>query len=215
MTTDLVIPADFAEALLLLREEGVLGPTFADFSKIVPPGDRGWDRYEQVGRVLGKAHDAIKWWLVDFLTYGEGAFSDRYAQAAEYLGLSERTLQDYHWVGQNVPRSRRREDLSFSHHRVVAKRKVTPEMQEALLAKAVSQRMTVRDLEDDVKQIAPARDGDEQPAWSADLMKRALDRRTVVEAAHNAVISARPSAGGWFVTNEAMARLRAAVGEEK
>ncbi len=39
----------------------------------------------------------------------------------EITGLNRQTLQDYKWVAENIPSSRRYEDLGFSHHVEVAK----------------------------------------------------------------------------------------------
>lgn len=67
-------------------------------------------------------------------------FGEEYAQAVEGLGLSPGTLVNYSYTCRQVARSRRRPELSFAHHRVVAP--LSPEGQRAWLGKAADNTWT-------------------------------------------------------------------------
>ena len=98
-----------------LEESGVITPTGLTLDP-----DISFMRYEALGRLLGRMHDATKWWIADWLLYGEQRFGERAAQAAAATVRSERTLVNYAWTASNVPPTRRRESLSFTHHVLVA-----------------------------------------------------------------------------------------------
>jgi len=213
-------PADIAGGDALaqvfdnLREENVLGPTWADFSKVIKRTKKGYETYEAVGLYLSKMYDASRWWLADWLLFGEGAFGDRFYQAAEVTGLSEATLADYLRVAENVPRSRRQERLRFTHHRCVAQRDITPEQQEELLQGAVDEQLTVRQLADRVRVLRADR---ALPGVNGDgsIEGTFVNKKTqLIEAGRAVVASARKRGGDYLVAGEAMARLRAAIGEE-
>lgn len=85
------------------------------------------DEYEHLGLFLGeffratrKPHDAAKWALGDFILFGEATLGEKYAQAMEATGRQRQTLMNYASVANRVPRSRRRETLTFTHHQMVA-----------------------------------------------------------------------------------------------
>lgn len=146
--------ASTATTIERLRDAGVLGDCWADFSLVLRGDDEEADYYtfESIGRFLAASHDAVRWWIGDWLVYGEGAFGDRIYQAAEALGLSERTLLDYQHVARYVPRSRRRPDLHFGHHRVVAPIRFTPDQQRDWLQRATDLNLSTREFKAFVEQ---------------------------------------------------------------
>jgi hypothetical protein len=103
-----------------------------------------FDSYEALGRFLGTLRDATAWWLGDWLLFGEAAYGEKYAQATEATGRSKSTLQNYLWVAQNVTRSRRRENLSWSHHVEVAK--LAPREQDRWLKRCEREGLSVEEL---------------------------------------------------------------------
>lgn len=110
--------------------------------------DMAFERYEAIGRFLGALGDAAKWAIGDWLLFGEKVYGERYAQAALATGRSEGTLQDYLRVALRVARRRRREDLSWWHHRVVAG--LEPADQRNWLERAAANGWTTRDLGEQV-----------------------------------------------------------------
>jgi hypothetical protein len=82
--------------------------------------DLTYSEYEAVGGLLGRMHQSLRFAIGDWLLLGETQFPDKAAQAAEVLQISEAGMLEYLRVSQKVPRSIRRENLSWSHHRAVA-----------------------------------------------------------------------------------------------
>lgn len=57
----------------------------------------------------------------DWWNYGEHRYGERAAIVAEgTLGYSYQTCRDAGWVATSIPMSRRRDSLTWSHHREVA-----------------------------------------------------------------------------------------------
>lgn len=112
----------------------------------------GW---EQVGAALGRVRRATRWWIGDWATYGEGRGYGDLTAVAERVGLSAQTVWDCAWVSRQVEPSRRREDLSWSHHREVAP--LPPDRQGAWLEKGASE------------------------GWSRDALRDAVHRHLLLE----------------------------------
>ena len=59
----------------------------------------------------------------------KGYYTDSkvYDELEAITGIGRKTIQEHKWVAENVDSSLRQEDISFSHHREVAK--LSPEKQ--------------------------------------------------------------------------------------
>lgn len=84
------------------------------------PDGLSYDEWLAKGQAYQAMAQSAMFWLGDYLAYGEDRFSERYAQAVAALGLSPHTAQNAVWVARKIPRSRRREGLSFGHHAELA-----------------------------------------------------------------------------------------------
>lgn len=82
--------------------------------------DLTYDQLEAVGMLLGRMHQSLRFAIGDWLRLIEERFPLRWSQAAEVLGIGEEGMREYLRVSEKVPRSIRREKLSWSHHRAVA-----------------------------------------------------------------------------------------------
>lgn len=198
-----------------LRESGVLGDCYADYGLVLTLRDEesDFDRYEAIGRFLAAAHDAARWWIADWLIFGEGAFGDRFYQVAEVTGLSESTLTDYARVALRVPRSRRRADVHFSQHREVAK--LDPDAQSFWLARAAERSLSTRELREEIsaesatsRETAPAEPGGGEVV--VDLVR--VDRSLLAAIVNRAKTADDPRYR--LVPDELVVQLRAAIGEE-
>jgi hypothetical protein len=108
------------------------------------PNDLAFSDYEHVGWVLGRLRDMTAWALGDWIEYGDAVYGQRYAQAVEATGRAKGTLMNYASVARRVPRSKRRAELSWSHHEAVAAR--NPVEQARWLNRAVTERLSVEEL---------------------------------------------------------------------
>jgi hypothetical protein len=86
-----------------------------------PGRETSFDEWAAFGADLGTAHDAVQFWIGDWMNLGDGLFGEQAAQAWEDVGLELATLQQYAWVARLVTAERRiGPPLSWSHHRAVA-----------------------------------------------------------------------------------------------
>ena len=79
-----------------------------------------YTQLEAVGGLLGRMHQSLRFAIGDYLLLLENMYPEKFSQGAEVLGISEEGLREYLRVSEKVPRSIRREKLSWSHHRAVA-----------------------------------------------------------------------------------------------
>lgn len=99
-----------------------------------------FDAWSQVGFTLRRIHKSWRWWIGDWVQYGEQKFGEMASQITDELDLDYQQVADCAYVAGRIPISRRRENLSWSHHREVAK---LPEPQaDAMLAQAEEARWT-------------------------------------------------------------------------
>ncbi len=97
-----------------------------------------------IGRRLGRIGRCNQWWLGDWLRYGTSKWGEKYAEAARITGYDARSLANMASIASAFPLSRRRENLTWSHHAAVAG--LPPEQQDEWLRRAQSERLSVADL---------------------------------------------------------------------
>jgi hypothetical protein len=101
-----------------LADAGAVTPTAFVLEELIT-----YDRYEALCAYMGQMNRSCSWWIGDLLLYGEGAYGERYAQAANATGLAEQTLMNRAWVCSSIPPERRLPGVPFSVHAAVASRK--------------------------------------------------------------------------------------------
>ncbi len=106
----------------------------------------------QVGTLLAKFERATSWALGDWLLHGESRpdWGERYSQAMEATELDYNQLANAKYVAQAFAQERRRDALTWSHHREVVG--LEPAAQDEWLTKAESEGWTVRQLRVKVKE---------------------------------------------------------------
>lgn len=109
-----------------------------------PASDLGIGEWAEVGRRLGSVGRNIQWLLGDWIAYGNSRFGERYTRAAKITGYDTQTLMNMVYVATHFPASRRRENLSWSHHEALAA--LDPEEQDSWLDQADQHRWSVSDL---------------------------------------------------------------------
>lgn len=96
--------------------------------------DVEFEQWLDIGKILCRASRAVQWWIGDWLAYGEHKYGEKYAQGEVITGIDPQTLKSYNFVAANVQKLRRRNFLSWSHHREVAA--LPPASQDDLLKQA-------------------------------------------------------------------------------
>jgi hypothetical protein len=98
-------------------------------------------------------HESSAWWLGDCLAFGEHRYMTRYRFAVNELGLGYSRARDLVYVSTHVPRARRREAASWSHHRLVAK--LPPDDQERWLEAAIAGRWSTAEMKAAIDRSRP------------------------------------------------------------
>jgi hypothetical protein len=109
-----------------------------------PRADIGLDEWSAFGRRFGEIGRCSQWWLGDWIHYGNTKFGERYSRAAKLTGYDVQSLMNMVYVASRFEISRRRENLSWSHHATVASFDVPG--QEYWLGRAVVDKLSVADL---------------------------------------------------------------------
>lgn len=119
-------------------------------------GELALAKWLDVLRGLGAMASGHQWWIGDALVYGEERYGEAFAQGEVELGLPPATAANYRYVASRLDRSRRREDLTWSHHAEVAR--LGPDAQAAALELAATEAWNVRQLRDYVALTYPQSD---------------------------------------------------------
>lgn len=149
MSGELALRVDL---LARLEESGWLTPTGL---RIDDPS-LSFERYEAVGRLLGRAAAALRWAVGDWLLYGEELYGESAAQASEALGISPEGRLELIRVARAIPFSRRRQGLGWGTHRAVAARWIEPAKREELLERAEREQWKTRQMEEAVRELKAA-----------------------------------------------------------
>ena len=116
MSVPAVIDKGGIELLIDLERQGALTATGLHLHD----PDLSYETFEAIGFLFGRMHQTLRFAIGDWLLLGERLYPERVWQAADCLGISEEGMKEYVRVSERVPRSIRREELSWSHHRAVA-----------------------------------------------------------------------------------------------
>ena len=106
--------------------------------------DPTFQEWADAGPRLMALEQALPWIIGDWLLYGETKWGEMYAQAMDVTNYSYSRLSTFVYVCRAIPIGRRRDDLSFGHHEVVAP--LEPDEQDAWLQIAASRKLSVHDL---------------------------------------------------------------------
>jgi hypothetical protein len=95
------------------------------------------DAWLAEGAQIARDHDGYQWRLGDWWNAGQRWCREHVAllRAPDWTGPSWQALHDCAWVARAFKPSRRREELTFAHHRIVAG--CRPEVADAWLDKCV------------------------------------------------------------------------------
>jgi hypothetical protein len=125
-----------------------------------PSHDLDVQEWAMAGRRIGAVSRSIQWLLGDWIAYGNLKFGERYARAAQITGYDTQSLMNMVYVASRFPFSRRRENLSWSHHEAVAA--LDDEDQCCWLDQASANRWSVADLRMMLRSARRKGDGDHE-----------------------------------------------------
>jgi hypothetical protein len=75
-----------------------------------------YEIWSALGPRIAARANASRWWLGDWVVFGERRYGHRYHVAIQATGLDYQTLRNYAVVARRFDPSRRRDNLSFQHH---------------------------------------------------------------------------------------------------
>jgi hypothetical protein len=84
------------------------------------PDELDFDEWRAVGERVARLSGSTAWWLGDWMHFGFWEYGQKYEEAIAATGLAYQTLANYRSVCERFDFSRRKENLSFSHHQLVA-----------------------------------------------------------------------------------------------
>lgn len=171
-----------------------------------------FEDWERLVVGLFRGERAIQFAIGDALVYGEALFGEPFAQieaTLERQGLrrAPESLRKYMWVAERVAPSRRRDDVSFTAHLLVAR--LSPEQQTEFLERTASKGLSTRELRE---QVVAASELLPVASPVADPSARALQLERVVDVATLIVNSCTPERDGRVCVDAPLfERLAAAV----
>jgi hypothetical protein len=143
----MTVPQMMAEAL---PADGV---NWTPNALVIPDG-LGFEAWEQVGGTLSIMERGHQWWIGDWLNYGERQYGEKYAQGVQETGRRRQTLANLAWVAGRIEVSRRRDNLSWSHHEAVTA--LEREDQDRLLDDAERKQWSRQELREAVQALKKA-----------------------------------------------------------
>jgi hypothetical protein len=102
-------------------ESLVKGSKFSDNGLILPNSTNEYE-WKKIGLELSRYEKTLTWWVADWLAFGELKYGDLKAivESPHWHGPGYGACRNATCVARAFRLSRRRDKLSFSHHREVA-----------------------------------------------------------------------------------------------
>ena len=89
-------------------------------TSLILPANLSFEDWEDLGKRLSGARESLRWWLGDWVNFGEAAYGEKYAQALDETKYSYSALRNIAYTAKNTPESLRHQALTFEHHATVA-----------------------------------------------------------------------------------------------
>jgi hypothetical protein len=110
----------------------------------MPDEDIDYHSWIIEGRRIGAIGRGSPWWVGDWLHYGTARWGERYLEAVKITGYDAKSLRNMRYVSSRFASSLRRDNLTWSHHALLAA--MEPDEQRHWLDRAVANRFSVEDL---------------------------------------------------------------------
>lgn len=132
-----------ANELIVVSELCELEKTSLKFKRDITQAE-----WMKVFKSLKTIEGCVQFWIGDALAYRQQRWG-MYDDIAEEVGIDKGTLSNIKAVAEKIEKPLRNGNLSFAHHQQVAY--LPPEKQEHFLQKAVDEKLSVRDLREEIK----------------------------------------------------------------
>ena len=109
-----------------------------------PNADMEYRNWVLEGRRIGAMGRASPWWVGDWLLYGATRWGERYVEAVKITGYDAKSLRNMRYVASRFPSSLRRDNLTWSHHALLAA--FEPDEQKHWLDRTTADKLSVDDL---------------------------------------------------------------------
>jgi len=129
-------------------------------TKLTFKRDVSKDEWMDVFKALKQVEGCVQFWIGDCLAYRQQKWG-MYDDIAEETGMEGNTLRQYKQVSEQVKSDTRVSDLSWTHHREVAS--LTPEKQELFLNRAIEEKLSVRELHNEIRKNGKIYESKELP----------------------------------------------------
>jgi hypothetical protein len=96
------------------------------------------------GRRIGAMGRGSPWWVGDWLLYGTARWGERYVEAVKITGYDAKSLRNMRYVASRFELSLRRDNLTWSHHALLAA--LETDEQKHWLDRAAADKFSVDDL---------------------------------------------------------------------
>jgi hypothetical protein len=139
--------------IVTLPEDGLSIPGNVSESGLALRPGLEYGEWAAVWNTLGRIERAHRWWIGDWLNYGEREYGQVYEEALPMTGLDYKSLRNCKWVSGQIELSRRRDNLSWGHHAEVAS--LEPDEQDHWLGRAEDNHWSQKELRNWLKGPKP------------------------------------------------------------
>jgi len=136
--------SEVSEALEIFAGKNSLCKYVINETSLVMPDGASFDTIEGMLKGMKLVADSVRFWIGDLLVYSERNHGEMYSQLVDASDYSYQSLKDMMWVSGKLAPTVRRKELTWSHHREVAKLDV--EKQRMYLQLAVRDNLSVAAL---------------------------------------------------------------------
>jgi hypothetical protein len=130
----------------------------------VPQEELDPQAWASAGRRLGAIGRGSQWWVGDWIRYGTARWGEKYVDAARITSYDVHTLRNLAYVASCFDLSLRRDNLSWSHHALLAA--FSQDEQQHWLNLATAEKLSVADLRVELRASRKANGGSLDPVAS-------------------------------------------------
>jgi hypothetical protein len=137
------------------------------------------------------------WWVGDWIRYGNARWGEKYTEAAKVTGLDAKTLRNIAYVASRFRLSRRRDNLTWTHHAELAA--LPPDRQDQWLERALSLRLSPGDLRIELRsaQRVLQSTGEEEMISTENVTRAATDDTIACPHCGGVILLADVGPGAW------------------